>query len=95
MNGYTIAALILVVFFSYGYYSEVILAEGRAVDPVYQAERRAERASYFGENMEYIKDTSTNLCFARMTSGHQISIATVDCGMLAGIQVFEFATVSR
>jgi twitching motility two-component system response regulator PilG len=27
MNGYTIAALILVVFFSYGYYSEVILAE--------------------------------------------------------------------
>jgi len=87
---YVMLAMI-VAFGGFWYYNDVILAEKRNADPVYQAERQAERAESFGERTEYIKDTSTGICFALMRGvTHGLGLATVDCELLNSARVIEF-----
>lgn len=45
------------------------------------------------ENTQYVKDTTTGICFARQRSGpHGLALTTVDCNALANVPVVEFSS---
>lgn len=63
--------------------------------PEGQAELEQQRVNRLGQRMEYMKDLSTDICFAYMESSgaHGSSgIATVDCDRLENVPVTEFTS---
>jgi hypothetical protein len=96
MTGYTITGIFLISFAGFWYYNDVVLAEQRSKDPEYQAEIQEKRADYLSNNTEYIRDVSTGVCFARMTSPpHGMGIATVDCDKLDNVPVTDFNSKTK
>jgi hypothetical protein len=47
------------------------------------------------EHTQYVKDTTTGICFARQRSGpHGLALATVDCNALSNVDIIEFSSPS-